>query len=68
MTRKLTANTADVDLTVGPLRDYQTEAVASLWTALHEKDVPVSLVLPTGGGKTRVANELIVRWMVKYGS
>ncbi len=47
---------------------WQVEAVGVIWKALHEKNVPVSLVLPTGGGKTRVANEIIVRWLVQHGS
>lgn len=41
-----------------PLRDYQQRAVEDVIAAIHERPV---LVLPTGGGKTRVAVEIIQR-------
>lgn len=49
-------------------RGYQFEAVHKLWQALHEQDVPICLHLATGGGKTRIANDLIVKWLDYYGS
>ena len=54
-----------IDLNSMPcnLRDYQVEAVESIINALEEPGVRICLVLPTGGGKTRVANFAILKWM-----
>lgn len=46
-----------------PLRDYQIEAVELVMKALEEQEPRVCLALPTGAGKTRVANNVILRWM-----
>lgn len=50
---------------IGPLFNYQGEAVSATerdWDAGNKK---VLIVLPTGGGKTRVAGELIAREVEK---
>lgn len=42
------------------LRDYQQEAVTTLWNGLF-KDDPQLCVISTGGGKTRIATALLER-------
>lgn len=48
-----------------PLRDYQLEAVDTLLTCLDPKQ-PQLLQLATGGGKTRVANEVVAAWAARH--
>ena len=49
-----------------PLRDYQEEAVDAVWAA-HLQVEPVALALmATGLGKTRVAAEVIHRWLDQH--
>lgn len=44
-----------------PLRDYQLQAIAGVHSAWNEGHRCVLLVCPTGGGKTRQAEELVYR-------
>ena len=50
------------------LRQYQSEAVESLWDALHAKDATKSplVEIPTGGGKSLVIAETIDRLYSRY--
>ncbi|TNF32497.1 MAG: hypothetical protein EP329_09855 [Deltaproteobacteria bacterium] len=51
-----------------PLRPYQVEAVAALSAALaNDTTRPQLLQLATGGGKTRVANDIVARWIREHG-
>jgi superfamily II DNA or RNA helicase len=47
--------------------DYQREAEATLMRALSTGVEPQLLHLATGGGKTLVANNLVVRWLKERG-
>jgi superfamily II DNA or RNA helicase len=49
-----------------PLRAYQTRAVDVVLDALTPA-TPTILHLATGGGKTRVANEIVVLWAERHG-
>jgi superfamily II DNA or RNA helicase len=48
-----------------PLRDYQVDAVQALLRKLNPKR-PQLLQLATGGGKTRVANEVVASWALEH--
>jgi superfamily II DNA or RNA helicase len=48
-----------------PLRAYQTRAVEVVLRALSP-ETPRILHLATGGGKTRVANEIVVQWARRH--
>ena len=45
------------------LRDYQQELLEQAEAALQPRDARVMLQLPTGGGKTHIAGELLRRWL-----
>ena len=45
------------------LRDYQQDLLESVHLLLDAPDARVMLQLPTGGGKTRIAGELLSRWL-----
>jgi len=47
-----------------PEREYQVDAVGQLLIALDCQPKPVCLQLATGGGKTRIANDLVARWLL----
>lgn len=49
-----------------PLRDYQELAIRKVMASLHA-EMPQILHLATGGGKTRVANSLLTRWLAQKG-
>jgi superfamily II DNA or RNA helicase len=49
-----------------PLRAYQERAITKVISAL-DPEIPKILHLATGGGKTRVANTLIMRWLAREG-
>ena len=49
------------------LRDYQQDLLAQVQAALVEPSARVMLQLPTGGGKTRIAADLL-RWWLSDGS
>ena len=48
------------------LRDYQSDAVASVWKHLREKDTNPCVVIPTAGGKSlciaQVAKDAVTNW------
>ena len=44
------------------LRDYQQDLLGQVEVALETPKARVMLQLPTGGGKTRIAAELLARW------
>ena len=44
------------------LRDYQRDLLEQVEALLQTPNARVMLQLPTGGGKTRIAAELLVRW------
>ena len=48
------------------LRDYQSDAVASVWKHLREKDTNPCVVIPTAGGKSlciaQVAKDAVMNW------
>lgn len=50
-----------------PLRSYQLEAIASVRASMQRGHRRVVLVIPTGGGKTRIGSE-VVRQAVAKGS
>ena len=45
------------------LRDYQQDLLAQVQAALADPSARVMLQLPTGGGKTRIAGELLASWL-----
>ena len=45
------------------LRDYQQDLLERVHRLLDAPDARVMLQLPTGGGKTRIAGELLSRWL-----
>ena len=45
------------------LRDYQQELLEQVQVALAAPKSRVMLQLPTGGGKTRIAGELLCDWL-----
>ena len=45
------------------LRDYQQDLLERVHHLLDAPDARVMLQLPTGGGKTRIAGELLLRWL-----
>ncbi len=45
------------------LRGYQQDLLESVHLLLDAPDARVMLQLPTGGGKTRIAGELLSRWL-----
>ena len=45
------------------LRDYQQDLLAQVQAALADPSAKVMLQLPTGGGKTRIAGELLAGWL-----
>ena len=45
------------------LRPYQRELLQKAETSLRTSDARVMLQLPTGGGKRRIAGELLTRWL-----
>ena len=45
------------------LRDYQQDLLVQVQAALAEPSARVMLQLPTGGGKTRIAGELLAGWL-----
>ncbi len=49
------------------LRDYQQELLREAEAALEAPKARVMLQLPTGGGKTRIAAELLARWTRRGG-
>ena len=49
------------------LRDYQQELLREAEAALEPPEARVMLQLPTGGGKTRIAAELLARWTGRGG-
>lgn len=48
-----------------PLREYQSRAVAAVRDAMLQRKRRVCLVLPTGGGKTRVGGEVALQHLSK---
>lgn len=48
-----------------PLREYQSRAVAAVRDAMLRRKRRVCLVLPTGGGKTRVGGEVALQHLSK---
>ena len=45
------------------LRDYQQDLLERAHRLLDAPDARVMLQLPTGGGKTRIAGDLLLRWL-----
>ena len=45
------------------LRDYQQDLLEQVHRLLDAPDARVMLQLPTGGGKTRIAGDLLLRWL-----
>ena len=44
---------------------WQEKAVGNVIRDLNEKVGKYGLIIPTGGGKTRVANRIIIKWIVE---
>ena len=45
------------------LRDYQRDLLQKTLTALGPRSVRVMMQLPTGGGKTIIASQLLAGWL-----
>jgi hypothetical protein len=57
------SDVAEVTEECRPLRPYQRSIVKSVLSSLKGGNTPVLVYLPTGGGKTRIASELVTKFV-----
>jgi len=51
----------------GAVRDYQIEATDNGFHMLLSQDKPVGIHIGTGGGKTRIGNDIVAKWLYDMG-